>query len=442
MADAAQPLRALTIGALRDLSIALLATLSMQQGSAQDAPAKNPEPAPGLSVAPPDAAGSLVATREQVSLDEKEYGPGAMELVTPLLNLATAQRRMHDDSGAEQSYRRALGIVEAHKGADSHELVAALAGLGAIYSENGDYGVSLDMLNRAIDVSRKADGLLNPQQLDLMDALIRNYLALGDYDSVTREQQFAMRVAVSAYRKDIPRLVNEIERNAGWFEQMGRYSTARDLQVRGLGIASDLGKEKNLLMVVPLRGIARAHRLEYLYGPEFIVNDASGSSSYSAPNREGEAALEFVIKILETRGGSAADLAQARLDLADWHMLAGDTDKALQAYREAWTAMNVPGAGGTTAFDVPVQIFYRPPGVAHRPPDADRYVERVAEIEFTVAADGRVRGPTLVTDVPEKSAKLVLRAIREARYRPRFVAGAAVETAGMRYRETLYLPGG
>ena len=398
---------------------------------------------PGLSVTPPDAAESLAAARKQVALVEKEYGPGAMELVNPLLNLAAGQRRMHDDSGAEQSYRRAAGIVETHKGADAHDLVAALAGLGAIYAENGDYAVSIDMLNRALDVTRKTDGLLNPQQLDLLDALIRNYLALGDYDSVTREQQLAMRVAVSAYRKDIPRLVHEVERNAGWLEEMGRYSSARDLQVRGLGIASNLGKEKNLLMIGPLRGIARAHRLEYLYGPEFIVNDASGSSSYSAPNREGETALKFVIEILETRGGSAADLAQARLELADWRMLVGDTDKALEAYRAAWTAMNAPGAGGTTAFDVPVQIFYRPPGAAHRPPDPDKYVERVAEIEFTVAADGRVREPTLVTeDVPEKSGKLVLRAIKEARYRPRFVAGAAVETAGMKYRETLYLPGG
>jgi len=385
----------------------------------------------------------LVAASKQAAAVEKEYGPNAMELVNPLINLASAQRRAKEYSAAERNYRRAAAIVEAHEGADPHELIAALAGLGAIYSENGDYEVSVNVLQHAIDVSRKADGLLNPQQLDLVDSLIRNYLALGDYDSVRKEQPLALRIAVASYGKDIPRLVDELERNAGWFETMGRYSTAREMHRRTLLIASNLGKEKNLMMIEPLRGIARAHRLEFLYGPETPTIDATGASTYSRPNSEGEVALKLAVEILDAHPESGApEIARAKLDLGDWRMLAGYTDQALQAYRDAWVAMSAPGGGGTAAFDTPVQVYYRPPSGTRRPTvSPEKFDEHFAEVEFTVAADGSVRKATLgASDVPQKTEKVLVRAIKDARYRPRFVAGSAVDTGGVKYRETIYLP--
>jgi hypothetical protein len=96
---------------------------------------------------------------------------------------------------------------------------------------------------------------------------------------------------------DVPRLVAALERNAGWFEAMGRYSTARALYRRTLLIASNLGKEKNLTMIGPLRGIARAHRLEFINGVENPVIDATGSARYPHPSREGEVALKLVLEI-------------------------------------------------------------------------------------------------------------------------------------------------
>ncbi len=391
----------------------------------------------------PNPVETLLSAQQLVDLTEQQYGPQATQLVNPLLNLATTQRRLQDYSGAENNYRRAASIVEAHEGTNSHDLITALTGLSAIYSENGDYASSVQLLQRAIDVSRKLDGLLNPQQLEMMESLIAGYLALGDYDSVLREQQLALRIAVAAYGKDIPRLVTALERNAGWFESMGRYSTARALHSRALMIASNLGKERNLTMVEPLRGIARAHRLEFINGVEEPSVDATGSSGYSRPNREGETALQLVLEIVDAHPESGtAEHAKALMDLGDWRMFAGYPDKALDTYREAWAALRAPGAGGTAAFDAPVQIFYRPPGSARRPMiSADKFAEHSVEVRFTVAADGRVRDVTLgASDAPEKARRQLVRAIKGARYRPRFVDGAAVDTSGMKYRETLYAP--
>jgi tetratricopeptide (TPR) repeat protein len=237
--------------------------------------------------------------------------------------------------------------------------------------------------------------------------------------------------------------VAALERNAGWFEAMGRYSTACALYRRILLIASNLGKEKNLTMIGPLRGIARAHRLEFINGLENPAVNATGSSRYSYPSREGEVALKLVLEIVDAHPQSgAAERAQALLDLGDWRMFAGYRDQALDTYREAWAALRDPGAGGTAAFDVPVQVFYRPPDNARRPTiGTDKFAEHVVQVEFTVAADGRVRDVSLAaSNLPEKSRKRLIKAIKEARYRPRFVDGAAVETSGMKYRETLYAP--
>ena len=397
---------------------------------------------PEASAVPPSPVEALLAAQKLVDLTEKQYGPQAVQLVNPLINLASTQEQLNDDAAAERNYRRAMQIVEMHEGANSHDLITALAGLGAIYAENRDYQASAEIYRRAIDLSRKLDGLLNPEQLGMVDSLITSYLALGDYDNVLREQQIAMRIAVDAYGHDIPRLVAQLQRHASWFESMGRYSTAGDLYTRAFMIASNLGKEKPLIAVEPLRGIAREYRLEFLYGVEQPYIDASGTSSYSHPNRGGEAALKRALQIIEAHPETgAAERAKALMDLGDWNMFAGYTGKALQAYRDTWAALSAPGGVGTAAFEVPVQVYYRPPGVT-RPPsvDADKFAEYFAEVEFTVAADGQVRDVTLAEgNVPEETSKLLVRAIKSARYRPRFMDGTAVDTSGVKHRETIYL---
>jgi tetratricopeptide (TPR) repeat protein len=337
-------------------------------------------------------------------------------------------------------------VAQAEASADSADLIEALATLGALYSENGDPAACAEALRRAIDLSRKVDGVLNPQQLDMVDALIASYFALGDSENMLQELQFALRIIVSAYGTDVPRLVDELVRNAGWLEAVGRFSTAREIYARSAAIASNFGKEKNLLMVEPLRGVARAHRLEFLHGPGHPQVDALGAVNHPRPSGEGEVALELVIEVLDADPeSSAAEVARARLDLGDWRMLCGDRDKALEAYREAWTALRAPGAGGTAAFfDVPVQVFYRPPG-GTRPPTigSDRFARRSADVVFTVAADGRVRDVTLQAgDLPGLTGQRLVRAIKEARYRPRFVDGQPVDTSGVKYHETIYVPEG
>lgn len=401
-----------------------------------------PSEAPTARVAQSTPAEALASAQKLVDMTEQQHGPKARQLVNPLLGLATAQHRVKDEFGAERNYRRVLALAETYEGANSPDLITALAGLGAVYAENGDYDASVQSLRRGIDLSRKLDGLLNPQQLDMVYSLIANYLALGDYESVVREQQMAMQIATSAFGNDISRLVGEVERSANWFESMGLYSTARKLHARTLQIASSSGNDQSLLLVEPLRGIARDHRLEFLYGMENPFVDASGASKRSRPNREGESALLQVLKIIEAQpDNDVEEQAKALMDLGDWHMLAGYAERALEAYREAWAAFDACGASDTGLFDAPAQIYYRQPGGTTPPAFGDRYTGQFVEVEFTVGADGSVDGVRLIeSGVPERTSRLLVKAVKGARYRPRFVNGTPVATSGVRQREIFYLP--
>jgi TonB family protein len=450
---------------------------------ATSAPA--PAAAPATTSAPEsppagDRAGTYRAFREQfdarhfdaalppaqqlVEQTEQEFGRDSVQLMNPLINLATTQLRLKDYAGAETSYKRAVKLVEAHQGGYSHEIIKPLLGLGMTYSASGDYVASADALKRAVDVSRKIDGLFNPAQLELLDPLIASYTALNSYEDAQREQQYALRLAEATYGKDDPRIVPALERTAGWLESQGRFTTARQIHARALDIERKSGGLNNLGMTGPLRGIARTYRLEFLVGPERpegsstedtgppiggvpgpigIPSNATGVSAASAPNSDGETALVTALKIFDANPGKAlGERAQTMIELGDWRLTSGDWRQAMNAYREAWKALKEPGAAGTAALESPFPVIYRAPAAARPPQDTDKYTQHYAEIEFTVTAEGRVKDAKLGTsDVSEATGKLVLSAVKRARYRPRFVNGEPVASTGVRYRETIYVRG-
>lgn len=441
--------------------------------------AASPAPAPE-STPTADRAGTYRAFREQfdarhfdtalplaqqlVEQTEQQFGRDSAQLVNPLVNLATTQLRLKDYAGAETTYKRAVKLVETHQGGYSHEIIQPLLGLGMTYSASGDYAASASTLKRAVDVSRKIDGLFNPAQLELLDPLIASYTALNSYDDAQREQQYALRLAESTYGKDDPRIVPALERTAGWLESQGRFMTARQIHARALDIERKSGGTNNIGMTGPLRGIARTYRLEFLVGPERVDSSAStedtlppiggvagptampsnatGVSASATLNPDGETALETALKIFDANPGKApGERAQTMVELGDWRLIAGNTRDALTAYREAWKALKEPGTSGTAVLEAPYPLTYRAPSIA-RPPqsDPDTYTQHYAEIEFTVTAEGRVKDAVLgANDVSDSSGKLVLGAVKRARYRPRFVNGEPVASAGVRYRETIYV---
>src|SRR5438132_1146049 len=147
-------------------------------------------------------------------------------------------------------------------------LLRPLHGLGATYYVTRQFEDASVTLQRALDLSRNLDGLLNPGQLTILDPLIGSLVSLERHSEADREFQYAVRVAESAWGSTDPRVVRPVDRYAHWLEHMGRYPSARAQYARALTVGEGAGTRAARLVIEPLLGIARTYRLEATNGNE------------------------------------------------------------------------------------------------------------------------------------------------------------------------------
>jgi TonB family protein len=384
-----------------------------------------------------------------VELTEQQYGDKARELVNPLTNLGTVYHRMGNHSSAEKSYERGVQILEASAANTDRQLLLPLQGLGETYNEIGQHEDARLVLKRAVDLSRNLDGLFNLEQLKFVEPLIVSYVALAQFQDAEKEHQYAFRVAETAYGRNDIRMLEPIDQYARWFEFVGRYSTARALHGRALAIAERKGKNSPL-SVDPLRGIARTYRLEFLNGPEDDTRDSFTNNQNNAPvmpsdmqngqqrlNADGERALRLALTALEAQKPLDREKrGETLVELGDWYLSSGDTNKALDTYKDAWKELQE--AGSTDLLSAPRQLAYRPPASSITrsridPKDAE---EKFVEVRFTVTNDGHTQDiETASSDAPTGLQKSVVNAVKKARYSPRLENGEPTPTLGVTLRE-------
>lgn len=380
---------------------------------------------------------------------EQQYGAADRALVNPLANVGTTQLRLGHFAAAQVAYRRALEICDATTTAADRVRLRPLQGLGIAFARSDQPVDAADALKRAIDLSRNVDGLYNLEQLDFVRALIDVYVAQGRLDDAEREHLFAFRVAETTYGPGDPRMLPAHDYLARWYEYVGRYTTARAEHLRALRLAEATSGRGSVATVEPLRGIARAFRLEYLYGPEIVeapttsepLTFSSGSGTappQAALNREGERALQLALAaLLRADPQQPNALGATFVDLGDWYLIAGNGKGALAAYHDAWRALEK--AGNTRLVETPRQLRYRAPSMSvtrytgGRVEDYDIYP---IEARFTVKADGRIADVAIApSDAPQSFQDGVQSAVRKALYAPRLEGGDAVETTGVTLTE-------
>jgi hypothetical protein len=128
----------------------------------------------------------------------------------------------------------------------------------------------------------------------------------------------------------------------------------------------------------------------------------------------------------------------ALVELGDWYVSGGVLPRGLQAYREAWKEFEL--GGSTAVLAAPRQLAYRAPlsSVTRTKADRDNMEEHFVEASFTVTKDGRTTDViTSDSDATESQQKVVLAALRKARYAPRLENGEPADTPGVKFRERL-----
>jgi tetratricopeptide (TPR) repeat protein len=327
-----------------------------------------------------------------------------------------------------------------------------LHGLGATYFATGQYEDASLILKRALDLSRNLDGLFNLGQMSILDPLIESLVALDRYDEADRAYDYSIRVAETAYGKADFHVLRPLDRSAHWQERMGRYTTARVLYARALQIAEQAQGGTSIRTVDPLEGIARTYRLEFLNGGDSNQTQASSADPFApAPeldpavansqrlNPDGERAIFLALRAIDkAQPVDHMRRGVALVELGDWYVSGGVLPRGLQAYREAWKEFEL--GGSTAVLAAPRQLAYRAPlsSVTRTKADRDNMEEHFVEASFTVTKDGRTTDViTSDSDATESQQKVVLAALRKARYAPRLENGEPADTPGVKFRERL-----
>jgi tetratricopeptide (TPR) repeat protein len=403
-----------------------------------------------------------------VELTER-YAVDPSQLPSALNNLGATQLKLGDYVAAERAYARALQLVEEQRGSTSPRLLTPLHGLALTYRAGGRKDAAAPLLERAVAISRRSEGLFNPGQLDLIEPLIDSYVATGRWLEADDLHQYAFQLDERRYGANGAKLVPSLTRLATWYEQTRRYAQARQTWFRQYRIADAPDHGDVSGAVNALRGMARTHKLEYQFGPEVIADPAlapAGSMGleFDASERDpfgrrvqpgmsvteyrldpqGKEYLEVALDMVrKTEPRSPQAEAILLIELADWALLERSGSKAAPLYARAWSLLPPQDPGVAEAprnpLLYPAPLLYRPPNAARRLRDrpADAVVERVAIAEFTVDESGKVRDARIVEgDATESQREAFLTAIGRAQYRPRFVDGSPVATGNVRYRET------
>lgn len=357
-----------------------------------------------------------------------------------------------DDTATLHLVRNVHSIQSQH-GVFAPELLTPLVDLGELYSAR-ECNHALDVLHLALEVSRRDAGLLNAQQLEIYPPLLNCYVTLDRPTELARAQHYVMLINQAQYGKADPRLLPALEQAAARYEEAGLYFSARRAHHRALEIARATAGDKDFSLVAPLRGLARAYRLEYAYGlalPD-ITDDAylvstlrsnadNGSGKFPF-DRLGELSLERAVAILRKHPEARPERVDTLLELGDWHQLAGHYRDALNAYREAWDEIHADDTPETVPLATAMPLLFRTQsGFARRraPFDEEGLRRYTVDFDYTVTRDGRVEDVEVIeSNAPPHVEYRVLQDLRQQRHRPKFVNGEPVEERGVLYRRDVY----
>lgn len=398
---------------------------------------------------------ALPYARQVVELSEHGEDPD-YELPVAYNNLGATQYQIGDYEGATDSYQKSLDLLEATQGISSRRLVVPLAGLGAVYAAQDQHAVAAGLYERALAVSRRADGLFNLQQVPLLRQAADSRFAISDFAGAERAHQYALKIAEQNYGYGDPRTIPALLELGVFYENLHEYIAARlmYLRARDSALAANPGFSPDA--VAALTGISRCHRMQYSLNPdtgdsaqpqrEEFTGDFAGrvfpETRVPSPSadRAGLKAAQQALELVRSTPDPPVELVtQALLELGDWFQMLSKAGQSMPYYVEV--AALLDGRSATDPLLVnplrePRMVFYRPPPGALRKINAEAgaFTVRKTVFSFLVTEAGLPQDITVVTsDMNESQLMLSRRAISRAIYSPRFSEGKAVATAGVTF---------
>lgn len=367
--------------------------------------------------------------------------------------------------GAEIDFMDAIAELEQMHGPYHSGLSQHLTGLGVNYQTRGKHDEAAEVFRRAMHVSRINEGLYSLNQVPILERLIESNVASGDWESASESHHYLYWLHKRNFGADDPRMLPVITKLSNW--HLNAYAldvgaglfhhliNAHNLYTMAVNIIDRTYGQNDMRLVGALHGLtvsnyylatyqtSSARRTDFESGfgsakanadekarlDQYILN------SYSS----GKRAIKRIHHVYATNP-EAPDAAEveAQIQLADWNLLFNRWHTAIDMYQQAYDALATNPEGARISqeyFGKPVALPDLPllKGNLDTTNDASEFVL----VSFDVTQHGRARNIEILEANPEDSVRnrsRVRKALKAAKFRPRFENGAPATTEKMTHR--------
>ena len=370
------------------------------------------ESAAKLEQTPEDPKQAVLAAKTHVTQIEQQFGAKSRQSAEAYLDLAELQKRAGDRDAAEKSYLAAIEIYRSMEGPFTPLAIQPLTALGDSYEERRDFVSALSAYTEARTINRRAYGLLNEDQIPLLDRLTETMIELNKPAEADQHQQEALRLVERQYPPESSEALAALYKYAGWLREQGRYQEERDLYSRALKTIHDHYGKDDLREVPALAAIGNSFRTQRI------------------PEPMGIGALQDAVQLMVTHGApDKLALAEVLRDIGDWQVAFSKVDYNGADYRRAWQYLGELADGDKLRkqwFTGPIYVLREPVsliGLTQEPTAPPGHVL----VRFDLDKYGHANNPTIVESEPAGlKDDAVIRHIRHSRFRPQMVDGEPV----------------
>ena len=333
-----------------------------------------------------------------------------------LFENARLQTELNEFSDAQDNYLAGIELLVQENGEYSPFLIEPYIELARTFSLNGETMEAITILEQAQHISQRNFGLLNMDQIVLLDDMSNTYLLMGDTIKSENIQQERLALALRRYGESDPQVIPFKRHLANYYDLSRMRGLAREqfedileIQKESFGEYGDkqLATLSELVRIDTLLGNSRASRRHLL------------------------AMLEFRDNMSPTEVGNALTI------LGDWCLALGQKETALQYYQEAHRLLTIEQPSSAIQhFSIPKLInVIPPPSPVDLQGNHTRYIWSSVLVRFNISSLGIANNIEIMEpSISGFMDSLYTSRLSEAVYRPRLVDGEPLDTIGVFYR--------
>ena len=365
-----------------------------------------------------------------------QFGDPSRELARAQMTLADTFRTQGDFDLAESWLVDATTTLRGIESGDPTLMIDALLKQGDLYQLQNEHAYALEAYREARDLGRRSMGLLNLQQLDIIERMSVSYLAEGNEDYAKAVQEEAWSIRLRHFGVSSAEALEAHYSYARWLRNHANLGivSSSELQLLYLDarnlIHENFAESEPEMAVRMLRELAH----EVLTGMPYVgINNVAIYALLNARDLYEKNELD-----------DPQLLAIIQRDMGDWSVLfAFLAPRVEDAYQESWEVLGTlpDGPALRTSWFSPLTVLYAAPAKSRRltaDPDAPW---GSVDLAFTVDEDGRARDIEVVwSDPPGRLDTAVIRSVAESRFRPRIADGKLIRSSARLRLEFRYDP--